>query len=116
MTDQPVGGIRFMDQQRVNLDGFAHEGAGLGLVAMASPYDPEPTLVLRDGRVVEMDGRRGEDFDALDALIAAHGIDLSVANEAMGLDDVAFAHLFVNPTVPRAELVRLVAGTTPAKL
>src|SRR4051812_16233619 len=116
MTDQPVGRIRFMDQQRVNLDGFAHEDVGLGLVAMASPFDPEPTLVLRDGRVVEMDGRRAEDFDALDALIAAHGIDLSVGEEAMTLDDVGFARLFVDPAVPRAEVLRLVSGTTPAKL
>ena len=116
MTDQPVGRIRFMDQQRVNLDGFAHEDVGLGLVAMVSPHDPEPSLVLRDGWVAEMDGRRTEDFDALDALIAAHGIDLSVAEEAMTLDDVGFARLFVDPAVPRAEVLRLVSGTTPAKL
>ena len=116
MTDQPVGRIRFMDQQRVNLDGFAHEDVGLGLVAMVSPHDPEPSLVLRDGRVAEMDGRRAEDFDALDALIAVHGIDLSVAEEAMALDDVGFARLFVDPAVPRAEVLRLVSGTTPAKL
>src|SRR5262245_30134392 len=101
MTDQPVGRIRFMDQQPVNVDGFAHEDVGLGLVALASPNDPEPSLVLQDGRVVEMDGRPADDFDALDALIAAHSIDVSVAEEAMGLDDVAFARLFVDPAVPR---------------
>lgn len=116
MTDRPVGRIRFMDLQRVNLDGFAHEDVALGLVAMSSPHDPEPSLVVEDGRVVELDGRAALDFDALDALIAAHGIDLSVAEEAMAIDDVAFARLFVDPAVPRAEVVRLVAGTTPAKL
>ena len=116
MTEQPVGRIRFMDRQPVNLDGFAHEDVSLGLVAMASPHDPEPSLVLREGRVAELDGRKAADFDALDALIAAHGIDLAVAQEAMGLDDVAFARLFVDPAVPRSEIVRLVAGTTPAKL
>jgi propanediol dehydratase large subunit len=105
-----------MDQQRVNLDGFSHEDVGLGLVALVSPHDPEPSLVLRDGRVAEMDGRRAGDFDALDALIAAHGIDLSVAEEGMALDDVGFARLFVDPAVPRAEVLRLVSGTTPAKL
>jgi len=105
-----------MDQQRVNLDGFAHEDVGLGLVAMSSPHDPEPTLVVSDGRVVEMDGRAVAEFDALDAMIATHGIDLSVSEEAMAIDDVAFARLFVDPAVPRAEVVRLVAGTTPAKL
>ena len=34
----------------------------------------------------------------------------------MALDDVAFARLFVDPGVSRAEVVRLVDGTTPAKL
>ena len=48
---RPVGRVRFMDAQRVNLDGFAVEDADLGLVAMRSPYDPEPGLVIRDGRV-----------------------------------------------------------------
>ncbi len=105
-----------MDQQRVNLDGFAHEDVTLGLVAMNSPHDPEPSLVIEDGQVVQMDSRAAADFDALDSLIAAHGLDLTVAREAMALDDVAFARLFVDPSVPRSEVVRLVAGTTPAKL
>jgi len=105
-----------MDQQRVNLDGFAHEDVGLGLVALHSPHDPAPSLVVADGLVVEMDGRAAEDFDALDSLIATHGIDVSVAEEAMALEDVALARMFVDPAVPRAEVVRLVAGTTPAKL
>ena len=46
--EQPVGRIRFMDQQRVNLDGFAVEDPELGLVALRSPHDPEPgRLTLR---------------------------------------------------------------------
>jgi hypothetical protein len=32
--DRPVGRVRFMDAQRVNLDGFAREEPGLGLVAL----------------------------------------------------------------------------------
>ena len=111
-----MGRVRFMNQQRVNLDGFAYEDVELGLVAMSSPHDPAPSLEVRDGRVVQMDGRDVEDFDTLDALIATHGLDLSVAAEAMGLEDVALARLFVDPGVPRSEVVRLVAGTTPAKL
>src|SRR4051794_26916017 len=116
MTQQPVGRIRFMDQQRVNLDGFAHEDPALGLVAMNGPLDPLPSLVVEAGRVVEMDGRAVADFDTLDAMIATHGIDLAVADEAMALSDVALARMFVDPAVPRSEVVRLVAGTTPAKL
>ena len=52
----PIGRVRFMDAQRVNLDGFAAENAALGMVAYDSPADPAPSLVLRDGRVVELDG------------------------------------------------------------
>ncbi len=113
---RPVGRVRFMDAQRVNLDGFAVENAELGLVAMRSPYDPEPSLVIRDGRVTEMDGVPEDRFDSLDAYIARHGLDLSVAEEAMSLPDVEFARRLVSPDVPRAEIVRLSAGATPAKL
>ena len=105
-----------MDAQRVNLDGFAVEDADLGLVAMRSPYDPEPGLVIRDGRVTELDGVTDDRFDSIDAYIARHGLDLAVAQEAMGLPDVEFARRLVNPDVPRSEIVRLSAGVTPAKL
>jgi propanediol dehydratase large subunit len=113
---RPVGRVRFMDAQRVNLDGFAVEDAELGLVAMRSPYDPEPGLVIRDGRVTEMDGVPEDAFDSLDAYIARHGIDLTMAEEAMSLPDVEFARRMVSPDVPRSEIIRLSAGATPAKL
>jgi propanediol dehydratase large subunit len=99
---RPVGRVRFMDAQRVNLDGFAVEDAELGLVAMRSPCDPEPGLVIRDGRVTEMDGVTEDRFDSLDAYIARHGIDLTVAEEAMRLPDVEFARRLVSADVPRA--------------
>ena len=114
--ERPVGRIRFMDQQRVNLDGFAVEDPDLGLVALRSPHDPEPGLVISDGRVTEMDGVAEEDFDSLDAYIARHGLDLSVAAEVMALPDTELARRAVSPDVPRAEIIRLCAGATPAKL
>ncbi len=114
--ERPVGRIRFMDQQRVNLDGFAVEDPDLGLVALRSPHDPEPGLVISEGRVTEMDGVAEEDFDSLDAYIARHGLDLSVAAEVMALPDTELARRAVSPDVPRAEIIRLCAGTTPAKL
>ena len=113
---RPVGRVRFMDAQRVNLDGFAVENVDLGLVAMRSPYDPEPGLAIRDGRVTELDGIPEDRFDSLDAYIARHGLDLTVAQEAMSLPDVEFARRLVNPDVPRSEIVRLSDGATPAKL
>jgi propanediol dehydratase large subunit len=113
---RPVGRVRFMDAQRVNLDGFAKEEPALGLIALRSPHDPEPGLVISGGRVVELDGVAEGNFDAIDAYIARHGLDLEAANEAMGLSDVEFARRLVSPDVPRAEIVRLSAGATPAKL
>jgi len=113
---RPIGRVRFMDAQRVNLDGFATENAELGMVAYDSPADPTPSLVIRDGRVVELDGRLEADFDSIDEFIARHGLDLAVAEEAMALDDLAYARMLVDPAVPRAEVVRLAGGMTPAKL
>jgi len=105
-----------MDRQRVNLDGFAVEDPGLGLVALRSPGDPEPSLTITGGRVTELDGVAEADFDSIDAYIARHGLDLAAAPEAMSLPDAAFARRVISPDVPRAEIIRLSAGATPAKL
>ena len=115
MTDR-IGRFRFMDQQRVNLDGFAVPDSALGLLAYDSPGDPEPSLLVSDGMVVEMDSRAREDFDLLDRFIADHGLDLEAAPEAMAIDDQVFARMCVDPAIPRDELVRLASGMTPAKL
>ena len=113
---QPVGRVRFMDRQRVNLDGFAVEQPELGLTALHSPHDPAPSLVIRHGRVVELDGIPEAEFDSIDTYIARHGLDLAVADEAMSRPDVDYARLLVDPAVPRGEIIRLSAGATPAKL
>jgi propanediol dehydratase large subunit len=105
-----------MDRQRVNLDGFAVEDPELGLTALRSPHDPSPSLVIENGRITELDGVPEAEFDSIDAYIARHGLDLAVADEAMNITDVAFARLLVDPAVPRAEIVRLSGGATPAKL
>ncbi len=118
MTEQrtPIGRFRFMDQQRVNLDGFAVPDEGLGLTAFGAAADPEPSLVIADGRVIELDSRSEADFDLIDTFIARHGLDLEVAAEAMALPDLDWARMLVDPAVPRAEIVRLTAGATPGKL
>ncbi|MBM3688142.1 MAG: propanediol/glycerol family dehydratase large subunit [Actinobacteria bacterium] len=115
MTES-IGRFRFMDAQRVNLDGFAVPDPALGLVAFDSPSDPEPSLVVTDGVITEMDSRSRTEFDLLDTFIADHGLDLAVAPEAMAIDDLAFARMLVDPVVSRDEVVRLAGGMTPAKL
>ena len=88
----------------------------LGLVAMNSPNDPEPSLVVEDGRIVELDGRREQDWDALDHFVVRYGLDLDVAAEAAELEDVEIARRLVDIDVPRDALVRLSRGLTPARL
>jgi propanediol dehydratase large subunit len=88
----------------------------LGLVAANGPHDPEPELVVEDGRVLRLDGRAAVEFDAVDRFVVAHGLDLDVAAEAMALSDQEVARRLVDVDVPRAELVRLSRGLTPAKL
>ncbi len=113
---RPVGRIRFMDAQAVNLDGFAVANPELGLTALSSPGDPAPSIRVEGGVVVELDGKSAEQFDSIDAFIAAHGIDVEVAPAAMAMTDVELARMAVDPNVPRSEVVRLCAGLTPAKL
>jgi propanediol dehydratase large subunit len=88
----------------------------LGLVASAGPGDPEPELVVHDGVVTRLDGRGAEEFDVIDRFLVAHGFDLGVAAEAMALSDEQLARMLVDIDCPRAELVRLARGLTPAKL
>src|SRR4051794_15852236 len=88
----------------------------LGLVAMDGPNDPEPSLRVEDGRVVELDGRHADDFDVIDRFVARYGIDVEVAAEAAALTDDEIAHRLVDVSVPRADLVRLSRGLTPARL
>ncbi|WP_264002264.1 propanediol/glycerol family dehydratase large subunit [Mycolicibacterium sediminis] len=111
-----LGRMRVLDARPVNLDGFSVPDPELGLIAMSSPFDPEPSLVIESGRIVDLDGKARNDFDVIDEFIANRGIDLSVAEEAMSTPDQQLARMVVDINVPRAEVVRLIGGTTPAKL
>ena len=115
-TKEPIGRFRFMNEQRVNLDGFATPAPELGLVAFNGPNDPAPSLVIAAGRITELDGRPESEFDSIDSFIAIHGIDLEVANEAMAINSLDFARRLVDPNISRLDIVRLASGMTPAKL
>ena len=81
-------------------------------MALEGPNDPEPELVIHDGRVTRLDGRAEPEFDVIDRFLVAHGLDLSVAEEAMAPPDVEIAPRLVDVDVPRAELIRLGRGLT----
>jgi propanediol dehydratase large subunit len=107
---------QFLASRPISEDNLVAEDPALGLVAFSSPFDPEPSLRIEDGRIVELDGVPEAQFDLLDEFIARHAIDLEVAEEAMALPVLEFARMIVDPSVARSEVTRLTAGMTPAKI
>ncbi len=102
-------------ERAVNQDGFIKEWIDVGLVAMESPNDPTPGIKIENGTVLEMDGKRREEFDMIDTWIEDHCIIADVAEEAMAIDSLEIARMLVDISVPRTEIVRLSVGMTPAK-
>lgn len=105
-----------LDERAVTEDGFVNEWPEVGFVAMESPNDPEPSVIVEDGEIVEMDGKDREDFDFIDRFIADYAINVENAEEAVGLDSESFARDLVDINVPRDEIVELSTAMTPAKL
>jgi propanediol dehydratase large subunit len=116
VEDETSARSSFYATRPISRDNLVPEDPVLGLVAFSSPFDPEPTLRIESGRVVELDGKPEDEFDLIDEFVARHGLDLTVAEEAMALDTVDFARMVVDAAVPRAEVTRLTAGMTPAKI
>jgi propanediol dehydratase large subunit len=108
--------MQVLDNRPVNKDGFIDEWPEKGFVAMLSPYDPSPSISIEDGKVVEMDGKKREDFDFMDHFIADHYIDVTVAKESMEIPTIDIARMLVDINVPREEIIKLAKGFTPAKL
>ena len=50
--------IETLDARPVNLDGYINEWPEMSFVAMSSPYDPEPSVRVEDGRIVERSEER----------------------------------------------------------
>ncbi|MFC3074337.1 propanediol/glycerol family dehydratase large subunit [Shinella pollutisoli] len=104
------------DERPLRLDRFAKEDPEHGFSAVRSPADPKPSLRIEGGSVTELDGVAAADFDLIDEFIARYHIDVSVAEEAMATDSLEFARRLVDINVPRADVIRLARGMTPAKL
>jgi len=104
------------DARPLRHDQFAVEDPENGFSAFAGAADPKPGLTVGNGRVASMDGIPAAEFDMIDAFIAAHHLDMDVAEEAMAIPSAQLARMLVDMNVPREELVRLARGLTPAKL
>jgi len=105
-----------LDERPINKEAFVRPWPEVGLIVTDSPYDPRPSLALQGGRVVEMDGVTRDKMDLIDLFIAEHAIDTTVAMEAMSTPSETLARMMVDIDVPRARIVRLIAGCTAAKL
>lgn len=118
MKQTPFKSKRFqvLAERAVNNDGFVAEWPEVGLIATNSPNDPKPSIKIENGIIVEMDGKFREDFDMIDQFIADYAIDLDVAEKAMALDAVEIARMLVDINVPRAKVIRIAQGLTPAKI
>ena len=81
------------DERPLRLDRFAADNPEAGFAVFSSPYDPKPGVVLKDGRVVSMDGKAEVDFDILDAFIARHHLDSDMVEEAMAMDPKIVARM-----------------------
>jgi propanediol dehydratase large subunit len=103
-------------KREINRDSFIQEWPETGLILFNSPADPKPQIRIQDGRIVELDGKPETEFDLLDRFIARRAIDVTAAEQAMATDSLAIARMLVDIAVPRASVVRLVSGLTPAKI
>jgi propanediol dehydratase large subunit len=103
-------------QRPVNRETFIHPWPEVGLAAMSSPLDPEPSIVIVDGTIVEIDGVPREEFDLIDHFIVRHAIDREVAERAMSTPSREIARMLVDINVSRSEILDLVGGCTAAKL
>jgi len=105
-----------LSERAINKETFVEEWPEAGLIVTDSPHDPQPSLRMENGQVVEMDGRARADFDTLDLFIAEHALDLSVAEEAMATPSQELARMLVDINVSQATVRRLIGGCTPSKL
>ncbi len=108
--------MEILDRRPVNQDGYIDEWPEMGFIAMKSPYDPAPSLLVENGRVTELDGKKREEFDFLDQFIADYAIDLAQADTSMAMDSVEIARMVVDIHVSRQEVLKVISGITPAKM
>lgn len=105
-----------LKDKNVNKDGFVQEWPEEGMIAVDSPYDPKPSIKVENGKIIEMDGKKREEFDFMDIFIADHAINVENTENAMALESSKIARMLVDINVSRSEIVKITTALTPAKL
>ncbi|GAB6170166.1 propanediol/glycerol family dehydratase large subunit [Clostridium carnis] len=109
---------RFQELKKrpINQDVFMEEWPEKGFIAMKSPYDPKPSIKIKDNKIIELDGKSRDEFDFIDYFIADYTIDKEVALKAMEISSLKIARLLVDISTSRDEIIKIAKGLTPAKI
>ena len=100
----------------VNQDGFVAEWPEVGFIAMNGPNDPKPGVKVVNGEIVELDGKKKEEFDSINMFIAKYSINIEKAEEVMKMDSQKLANMLCDPNVPRTKLIEITTAMTPGKI
>jgi propanediol dehydratase large subunit len=104
-----------LEKRPIHQDTFVKEWPEEGFVAMMGPNDPKPSVKVENGKIVEMDGKKLEDFDLIDLYIAKYGINIDNVEKVMNMDSTKIARMLVDPNVSRDEIIEITSALTPAK-
>lgn len=107
--------FEILEKKPVNQDGFIEDWDEVGLIAMESKYDPKPSVKVVNGEIVELDGKKKEDFDMLDSFIAKYSINVENAEKVCAMNSLELARMLVDINVPREEVIKYTTAMTPAK-
>lgn len=108
--------FEMLEKRPVNQDSFMNEWPEKGFTAMASPYDPKPSIIIENGIIVEMDGKRRSEFDFIDSFIADFAININQAPESMQMDNLSIARMLVDIHVSRKSIIKIFSGLSPSKI
>lgn len=104
-----------LEKRPIHQDTFVKEWPEEGFVAMMGPNDPKPSVKVENGKIVEMDGKKLEDFDLIDLYIAKYGINIDNVEKVMNMDSTKIARMLVDPNISRDEIIEITSALTPAK-
>ncbi|SHE55225.1 glycerol dehydratase large subunit [Caldanaerobius fijiensis DSM 17918] len=108
--------FQVLDSRPINNDAFMREWPEKGFIAMESLRDPKPSIKIENGVIVELDGKKRDEFDFIDEFIADNSIDISAAINAMNIKSIDIAKMLVDVNVSRREILNITRGLTPAKI
>lgn len=108
--------MEVLDNRPVNKDGYINEWPEMGFAAMSSPYDPKPSIKVKDKVIVELDGKTRGEFDFIDQFIADYAINIDRTENAMSMSSLDIARKIVDIQTSRQEILEIVTGITPAKI